>query len=449
MPRVSNEKASGKPSIEHIFISSARLLLVLVASASIFSILSARLSHSSEDEGLIIASRRSTAEDTLYQAIARSKDNVTYVREGDPFFDSVRNFVLSQRKDASSASLYIVRAVKKDGRFVARELVATNVEDSTSAVSGFAGSEEAPMEALLIPSAIVVGLIFGGVALLAKVPVFLYLSAATVLSGYQYYAHCPTCPDTTVAGIPASHIGVAVFGLLSLLSTVQPVGGTMRSSLIGGIVFGVLGWQAFQNQASLAACMPCVAIAFLGALALGGLPQTDAKFGLKAAAIPIFGLVASLCLVMARDPSPVESGAIAGFEGQIADRGFALKGVVGRPASEIGLSLPPKRTVVVVVATGCDPCHDAMDFLSRRPDIPVMVAETNSAATTEQVMRIPSGILRQTPTFLLVEADGTIAGERIGWSDDSDWQKAFVRDTTQFLSGSLKAPRQKEREVSK
>ncbi len=411
-----------------------KLLVLGISMLSMFIIVWARMSHASSERGLVIASKRDYSEDSLFQTVAKEQRNVVYVREGDPFYQTVTDYIVSKHPDAAKARLLVIGAVKKNGRFVAQDLLATDQQESMSVLAQYATAEaEPPLSALLLPTAVVAGLLFSG--LFAKIPHFALFALAAILSGYQYYAHCPTCPDTMIASIPASFLGIAVFSLLSVLSLINFKSQVLKNICIICILSTVLLWQLYMNHVTLSACVPCIVIALVGGISAGNLPKNIPAYSRFFALAPVSGIIAACLLVLSRDSFAMRANAIAGFEGQIHDSAFEMQGVVGKPISELGITLPPQKTILAVVATGCEPCHDALEYLARRPDITVLVAETGPPSKDSSALRVPAGLWQQTPTFLMIGADGKIAGERVGWSDDPGWQDAFARESKQFLSG--------------
>lgn len=415
-------------------IQFSRLILMLAAAVSVFLTLAAVIRKTETHDGLIFASNRAASEDNLFQAITLENSNVLYIRQGDPFYKSVRDFAIEKNPDAKNAQLLVVRAKREGSRFVAQELVATDNSSSLSAIDKYVlPSSAQSAETVILPSAVIMGLLIAGLKWLIRVPIYLWYSGASALAGYQYFAHCPTCPHTLVVGIPASFWGVVLFGIMALISLRSPFSTSLTNIAICAAGTSSLLWQIVVNYGAGTACSSCISIAFISAVAMGSLPKSFERGRMLSLLIPTASVTAACMLIASRDPfSSINEQSTH----KLANKPFSMPVVNGRQAKDIGLILPTGRFAVAVIATGCDPCHDALNFFARHPDIALTVARIDHRVDGEPAgtLHVTPGLLQQTPTFLFIDEKGHIVGQRIGWSDAKDWQDALLRDTKQFLS---------------
>lgn len=397
------------------------------------------LTSASDPETYMVVSARPPAQDLAIIDLASRSERVEYLRHDAAFAGALQRGLKIADAEWKAAPLRVFSG--PDRKMTRSATTPEALDRAMDAARGEAvGSTSANLAVAAFLGVVAAALVRAGPKLYRAT--LLALAAASL---YQVLAACPTCPVTTILGVPAGLLGFALYGaafalsLVPRLSTIAPLA---TAALCGGAAV----WQAGMQLAQGTACLPCALISFgnlyvLSSVVLGrslALPErTPLRLTWAVGGTVALAATAALGTVNALPKGSSERGlTVADVQRKIT--------LVGMPVSELGLTFDPNRRVVMIGAHGCGACDDALAFFRAYPMPalrPVYLASELSKSEERTTRR---DLIQATPTFLFLDKSGKVVEDRRGWSKDRDWQRSLVEAIQTFSAGTTPARKEAE-----
>lgn len=374
-----------------------------------------KLRASAQDTRYLVVSSRPPERDEAFRQLAAQTAVLMYTRADSGLAQKLAEW----RAPGGPLAVY----VETGGRTV-------SVSSSPAALAEAMDAASLSVDAQKMPPVFVGALV--GAAVGALVRASAMSLGAALLAGVgaclaKALTACQACERPLFIELPVEAWGAAAYGLAAAGTFL----GRMPWPLLGLGAGAALAVQAAATFATGSDCLPCGLVAGVNAALLVSVASSKAESGRAvtplAWASGLAGLAAAaVCARWEPSHSPNE---LLRTEQRWT----------GRKASELGAIAPPPsgKRLVMLWSRGCNPCDDAIQWLSAKPDFEVdmyRVKRPGSPPGPDDARSVSVGPeLSRTPAFFVVDSDGVIRAEYYGWSDNSDWTRAFVQSVRNEL----------------
>jgi len=288
----------------------------------------------------------------------------------------------------------------------------------------------------LLPAAVIVGIALG----FALVPHVLFPAlvavCVTLACLWRVVLDCESCNTYFPSSVVIAAVGAVLYGALSLALLFTPLQSTLlKISLVvfGGGLLLQLGLQYIHSQK----CAPCAVAALMLALIVGSYGAfwerwkriCQSRISLRLAAGILLPALAIVPLAIAVNREVVPSNRFGSFAGLTTVTGRTIQSVLG-PA------LSGTTGVLAILVTECPPCESAKKFLMQHPELSVKIFDADRIGAGGKPV-IDTSLLRGSPTLLLVDANGIIRDELVGWGNGAWWDEGVLLRIRRFQSGIL------------
>lgn len=408
-------------------LTRAALLLVLIGVLLAYGFDTFRrtrgaLVTATDRETYMVVSARPPAQDLEIIALADASERVEYLRHDAAFARALRRGLKISDAEWEANP---IRVFSGPDRKMIRSETSSRALDSAMDAARTEG--ERGTSANLAVAAFV-GII---AASLLRAGAKLFRATLLGLAGtslYQVLTACPTCPMTTILGVPAGLLGFGLYGAAFALSLV-PRATMVLSVAAGGLCAAAAGWQAMMQLSQGTACVPCTLISFGNLYVLSTIVmRRDVDLRVTRPLRLAWGVGGLMTLTVT-----AALGTANATTGTNSPGGLTLASVskrpvlLGMPLKELGLPIDAKRPVLVVVAEGCHPCEMAKAFFGTYPMPGLRIVYLGSGPQGAEVTT-RRDLIDATPTFLFFDQNGKVKEQRKGWMDDLAWQKKLLND---------------------
>lgn len=359
----------------------------------------------------MIASWRHTSKDASLIAQVQGSKRVRYARGDDPFAKAVMRGVKLSEAEAERRGIVVFSGEScMIDRFAPED-------DPLGAALGLAKAEAGRHQTSRIPIALMVGGLLGLWWRFSRLALIGAMALGVGLSLYQFATACPTCPATTLVGLPLSWWGAAFYGSLALALS-MPRSAALTQRWIGPAAASIAAWQIGASTLTGTDCLPCAFVIALNSVLavsalLGGfrppLVAPPARFGRTLAAV-------AGCAVAALAVARVAGTDTLGLDGKNPQAPATLQGL---SLSTLGLESKGRPEAVLLASEGCPPCLEALTYFVGRPDVNLRLAFVDSvppsAGMRGELVPHPH-LVGSTPTFVFTNAEGVIVAENRGWT---------------------------------
>jgi hypothetical protein len=292
----------------------------------------------------------------------------------------------------------------------------------------------------IVPWAILIGATLGlWIRPLAWLPLLTFVTVATACA-YRIAFSCQHCNEGLSGATTVAWVGLGVSGSLAATLALTALSAALFNLSSISLLSGILV-QFFLLVSGQAGCGACAIAGGVQALAIGSFASHWRQWldlaDSPALAIPSFhvpklGAIAIpilIVMVWGSASSPAEDSL-----SKSAEAGRGTKSIVGIPVARLGISSRKVREVVLITASGCPPCEDALRFFSSEPSVRLRLFKAKNGPPGQDQAGIAETWLRGTPTLLLGESDGTISEELVGWNKGEWWTEAILIRLKSFLN---------------
>lgn len=357
-------------------------------------------------ERYMLVSSRPVSDDLFFRELASQTALFRYTRADSALGAELRR----QMPFSGPLGLY----TEKGGRTVS---VSTSVLDMSAATR----TAQRSIEAKAIPA------VFLGVVAGAAIGALLGSSLWMALGGlglaacaavYKLVAGCPTCEPSMIGPVRTEIVGAAAFCLVGAGLCTRLLAPSLAAVLCGATVVG----QLAATLGTGTDCLPCALVACGCAAVLFAHVGKPAQFPQRkwaALLVPAAAIGTGIA-----SPAPRAGGSANLLRSRTT--------WLGKDLRQLGAVEVPKEgeRLIVVWSRGCRPCEAALERLAAEPQLKAdlylgLRPGQAQRARGERHIEL-SGALDQTPAFFVIDADGKVTAEYLGWSMDKEWEDQFV-----------------------
>ena len=246
---------------------------------------------------------------------------------------------------------------------------------------------------------------------------------------------CPTCPTATIAGIDVAVLGCVLYAALALATSVWRSASLRQAALL--VIGFVVLWQLLTTWSVQATCVPCALVAFLSSAGLASAlhwksvpanrPLRPSWQAWSLACLPMFGAFVN----GTSDPLAIIA------QGESGSSSWGVRAQDVRNLQELGLPGFGHKTVLFIGHRGCRPCEDALSALDAAgiQGLTFGSGDADAPDAKRAWVKIPDmRAIRQTPTILFANADGTVQEQILGGRTDVAGLTAFSQQVQTFFS---------------